>query len=372
MQITRNSTGLAAGLSTWTDPAARRWCVVVIKGTFTLLPGGATVRAEEQIPLAYADEHYGAPDTTAIRYECDFAPAKPEADILLCGHVYAPEARGTRETHVRLELGSMRKTLRVWGPRRWRETGFGLVATDPEPFERLPLRYESAFGGSDDSHPDPRWRGAYLPNPIGTGFRKNPEAAAAAGTLLPNFEYPEHPLRSWGCTIPAAGFGVLGRSWLPRVSHAGTYDAAWRETWFPFLPRDFRESYFQSAAADQRLPRLRGGEVVRAWNLSPSGFLQFQVPEIEVPVTFTLDSEVVRHEAVLDTLLLEPDEQRVVLTWRTRLALTRKLTRLREVQVGQDRPRPYVVRFDGKRHYRGLHKLALDNVVGSTAREMGE
>ena len=193
MFISRNTTGLSAGLSVTTDKHARDHCVVVIKGTFCADARGELRPAEPQHPLVYADEHYGDPGATSIRHECDFAPVKPFTDVLLHGHAVSPTERPIARMSVRVEMPGRVKEAHIIGERTWERGLTGLIQTPPRPFTRMPLRFERTFGGTDQSHHDPRRHGSDLRNPVGVGFFCAPNSAAAAGAPLPNIEDPRSP-----------------------------------------------------------------------------------------------------------------------------------------------------------------------------------
>lgn len=357
MQISENTTPFLAERTVWSDVEGRDWCVVVVKGTFRLGERGEVDVSSEQHPFVFADQHHGDPGSSSIRYECDFAPFKPEVDVLFNGHAYAPEGRPTQQCHVRLQVGSLTKTLQISGSRYWTQGLVRLTPSEPKPFTCVPLTYERAFGGTDHSHKDATHHGTDLRNPIGTGFRQNPSTAAALGSFLPQVEYPRDLHTRWNEPIQPAGLGVIGRSWQPRLRYAGTFDERWRNERAPFLPEDFNPLHFQSAPADQRLKTVHGGEAVQCINLSKVGFLHFVLPRVEVPVTFVLDNRQENKPPMLDTLLIEPDEQRLVLTWRARIALGRKLTQLREIKVGPPRSRPRPVGHNSKPYFKGIGEL---------------
>lgn len=344
MQIGSNTTGMQAGLSVATDKEGRDFCVVVVKGTFGIGRGGEATLADEQEPLVYADTHYGDPSATSIRAECDFAHVKPRTDIIVRGHAVSPTGKPCTEVLVTLEVNSLRKHVRVVGDRRW-EGDVLPRSSPPVPFLTMPLLFERAFGGSDHSHPNPRHHGTELRNPVGVGFRKNGEGID--GTPLPNLEDPRSPVQSWSDTPPPAGFGFVGRSWQPRIAYAGTYDAEWLENRFPLLPADFDNRYFLSAPADQQVPLLQGGEIVRCTNMTPERALWLAVPKMEVPVLFRFHNRTVPATPSMDTLIIEPDQHRVITVWRTSMPLGRKLTALREIRVGSRsgaQSAPYVER----------------------------
>jgi hypothetical protein len=336
---------MEAGLSVATDKEGRDYCVVVVKGTFAIGDDGQATLAQEQEPLVYADVHYGDPAETSMKYECDFARFKPQADIIVNGHAYSPTGKPVEAVDVALEVGTLKKQIRVVGDRHWHKRLFGFRVSAPTPFIKMPLVYERAFGGSDHSHEQPQNHGTELRNPLGVGFCKNSDAKIIKGTPLPNLEHLDYPIRKWSDTPPPIGFGILGRNWEPRIKHAGTYDEQWQNERFPFLPEDFADLYFQSAPSDQQLPYLKGGEVVRCINMTPEGRFEFTVPTVEFSVEFQFQDREERVDPNLDTLIIEPDQQRLLLVWRAAIPVGPKLHALREVYVGHP-PQPRPVRVD--------------------------
>ncbi len=341
MFISSNTTGMLAGITAFTDKDGRDHALVVVKGTFLVARDGGVVLAEEQAKFVYADEHYGEPGETSIKYECDFAPAKPAAEVVMCGHAFAPGGKAVTELDVSIEVGSWKKQLRVTGDRKWEAGLLGSFATAPEPFQEMPLVYERAFGGWDRTHASETRHTVERRNLVGVGFQTEYHPAKIVGKPLPNIEYPGQRITKWNDKISPAGFGILSRCWLPRAGYAGTYDQAWLDTKCPFLPDDFDHRYFQSAPADQQIPGLAGGEQVRCTNLSPQGTLSFELPRLDVPIVFRFRDREVQASPMPDTLLLEPHQRRFLLTWRSLVPVGRKFVALREVLVGkQPKPRP--------------------------------
>jgi hypothetical protein len=348
MQISSNTTGMDAGLCVATDKEGRDSCVVVVKGTFAVAEDGEVALAEEQVPLVYADEHYGDPGETCIRYECDFAPFKPRCDVLLNGSAWAPRGRAAPRITVGLRVGSVDKSFDVIGERHWRRALLWSYASRPEPFTRLPITYDRAYGGTDASERKPDKVKTFVRNPNGAGYYPRTRGSALEGRPLANTAPRGQGVkRRRSKRYRPMSFGPMSRNFPERIAWAGTYDQQWLDEHFPFLPPDFDERYFQSAPADQQTDHLQGGELVRCTNLSPDGLFAFRVPERNVPVVCRFRDREERPEVRLDTLIVEPDERRFVLVWRTRVALGRKMHSLHEILVGP-RPKPKPQR---KRHY---------------------
>ncbi len=360
MQISKNTTGMEAGICVSTNKEGYDFCVVVIKGTFSIEKDGSLVLSEEQAPLVYADEHYGDPGSTSIKYECDFAPYKPRTDILVNGHAYSETGKPISEMLVGLAVGQVKKVAKVFGNRVWKSGFTGFRASDPEPFIKIPLTFDRAFGGSDYSHQEQNKHGSELRNLVGAGYLKNSDSDNIDNTPLPNLENPSALIRSWSDRPSPMGFGTIGRGWQPRINYAGTYDKQWIDDRFPFLPNDFDEQYFLSAPQDQQLPTLTGGERVRCVNMTPQRELTMTVPTIEIPVAYYFRDRTEKVMPKLDTFLIEPDENRVLITWRCRISLGRKLNALREINVGHVPTAPTVQRTrNGKPHFKSIPEYAL-------------
>ena len=60
--------------------------------------------------------------------------------------------------------------FRVQGDRKWSRTMGKWKPSGAEKFERLPLRYELAFGGADLTDSDPEKQGLERRNPLGRGL----------------------------------------------------------------------------------------------------------------------------------------------------------------------------------------------------------
>nr|WP_246356793.1 DUF2169 domain-containing protein [Pyxidicoccus fallax] len=287
--------------------------LAIVKCTYALGAGGRLTPAEAQIPVQAADDFHGKPGESSVRWESDLALYKPATDVVLLGHAYAP-GRPEAEVHVSLRVGPVHRVLAVFGDRHWR---WGLGMSSPKPFTKMPLTYERAFGGTDRSAADPRHHEMEARNPVGRGFRARHTGQAAGDILLPNIEDPRNLLRSPRDRPEPAGLGFIARGWQPRAALAGTYDEAWRKDRAPLLPQDFDERHHNAAPQPLRAsPHLVGNEPVELAHLSPRGTLRFGLPGTRPRVQVSIGRT--RHElsVLLDTVVLLPDEDQVVLVWR--------------------------------------------------------
>jgi hypothetical protein len=120
--------------------------------------------------------------------------------------------------------------------------------------------------------------------------------------------------------VGPAGFGPIDPAWLPRRALAGTYDEDWVKTRKPLLPGDYDPAFALCAPADQRLARpLTGGERFGLLNMTREGTLVFDLPRISLGFTSFFGRKRRPHPALLATVLVEPEEERLSLVWQSTL-----------------------------------------------------
>lgn len=327
-----NRTPYSAERTIVLDKNGEKSWVVVVKATYRVNPDGTTELADEQIPPCYSPEYIGEPGQSSLRYEADMVPAKAVTDLLLNGHAYAPRGKPAQTVDVQMQVGALRKRLRVFGDRSW-ASGLlrGLRPTAPVRFERMPIVYERGFGGWDRDSPDPTQQRIYARNPIGTGFAT--KARKLKGHALPNVEHPSNLIQRWKQQPLPAGFGAIASYWSPRLELAGTYDAAWRRQKFPLLPDDFDPWFHQCAPLDQQLRQVRGGEPVSLENLTESGHLAFELPRVHLGFRTFFGSQRQEHRGSLQTVIIEPDVPQVILVWHTSLSCHHLIDRLDQTVI---------------------------------------
>jgi hypothetical protein len=334
----RNRTPYEVAIFPGLDKEGYDTATVLVKGTFLLNRRDQELAiAEEQAPILHADAFRGSPESASIQYASDVSPVKAATDVLFEGHVHPP--RGVESIDVSLSVGKFRKSVLVFGNRFWVRSGQNWEMSAPAQLRRTPLIYENAFGGADLFDPDPAAHAWEERNPVGTGFSTGKRAAQLEGLRLPNIEDPQLLIKSPTDRPRPAGFGPVGRSWMPRRALGGTYDDRWKAERFPLLPQDFDDRFHQAAPADQMLPQhLVGGEVVSMTNVSELGVVRFSVPRRRVAVEASLKGRRKDLAPVMDTLFIEPDAQRVVLSWRTTFRCPRSFLYIEYVKVSEAKP----------------------------------
>jgi hypothetical protein len=288
--------------------------VVVIKATYAISSKAVLELAEEQEPVCVAPKYFGEPGKSSLARESELTFSHPGTDVIVNGSAHAPRGRAVDRMDVQVAVGSLRKHLRVVGERRWFRSLGALIMSEPVPFTQMPIRYERAYGGTtagDLPASEPR-------NPIGRGFVT--ARAQLVDQLLPNVEDISFPLRDGLDRPPPAGLGAVASTWAPRVQHAGTYDEAWVRDKLPLWPDDFSTLHFSAAPPGlHALEPLQGGEPVNLSGLSRDGPLALRLPREVLMVDTWIRRERVRQPVQLFRVILDPDEGRVVMVWRSSL-----------------------------------------------------
>ena len=300
---------------------------VVVRGTFALHPRLAI--AEKAITPAMADEYWGEPGESSLKYTSELHVGKSSTDVVLLGNARPPQGRPAPESLVAVSVAGRQKAVKVFGDRVWKRGGF----TRPEPFESMPLVYERAFGGQHKVSA----QGPILAeerNPVGAGFLGKRSPDEMIGMKLPNLEDPQRPLEKLGDLRVPACFGFVAPAWLPRRAFAGTYDKAWQTKRAPYLPPDFSLRFFNMAAPELTFDRfLVGGEPVQVLGASARGPIRFELPRGRPVVDVMIAGGHERPPLNLETVLIEPDENRVCVSWRAELPCDKKMHKIEAVII---------------------------------------
>ncbi|MBK8253723.1 MAG: DUF2169 domain-containing protein [Polyangiaceae bacterium] len=304
--------------------------VAIVKATFELQSDGKFDEAppEGVRGMRMADVPWGKPEVPSIAYPADICLRKPGTDVIVVAKACPPLGKTVTSFDVLVQVGPIKKTLRIFGPRVWTQGGAGL--TKPGPATETEMRYDYAFGGFDDSDPDklleePR-------NPVGSGMVR--DGSALSLKTAPCIEEVEFPITSFRSRPAPAGICAIGRSYEPRRKYTGTHDKTWLETRAPLPPEDFDDRFNNCASPSMTLSTpLVGGEEVALMGLIPGGgALKFTLPKIALEITFAAKGkEPVVTLPHLDTLLidlLEPSENKPIafeMMWRSNVRPPRKM-----------------------------------------------
>jgi hypothetical protein len=315
------------------DKQAAEFLIVASKATYSISENGKLVVAAPQEVIRAADEFYGEPGQSSIRHEAELGTPKLATDVALIGSAVAPQP-GTTSMDVGLRVGPVSKLVKVFGERRWQKSLIGFSISRPKPFDRVPLVYEHAYGGTDLSAKNPKDHANEPRNPVGRGFRSGKSELQFADTLLPQIEDPENLLKRPGGGVSPQGFGFLGRDWEPRARFLGTYDQKWQDERMPLLPQDFDDRHYSAAHPDLTARGyLKRGVPVEIIGCTRGGRVLFTLPDIEPIVTVCFGTI---HQAVgmyLNTVLINTDAMKLTLLWKGGLNVHRRLRQISRIEA---------------------------------------
>jgi hypothetical protein len=279
-----------------------------------------------------ADEHHGDPACTSLRYASELVPSRRGTDVAVVGHAYG---RGRPEIEAGFRVGALEKMIRVLGPRLWVAGGGGGGAVaGPVAFDRIPLRYELAFGGTaqQDGQPAP-----FPENPVGLGL--GPELPDRSP--LPSLEYAGAPWKGPRSKPAPAGLGFVPPGWRQRARFAGTFDGAWARDRRPLLPADLDERFYNAVPEDQVVRAgLQGGEPLLLRGVHPEAeTVLLTLPRLAFEAIFQVRGRAETVLATCDGLCVEPDQGRLTLTWRASLPVGPDVARVSRVIVRKASPK---------------------------------
>ncbi len=322
MWLIENHTDFKADRGFLSDRDGKIIWVVIVKGTYLIDNKGELKLSQNQEDIYRAPVYTNSPDSSSMLYDTDFVPAKPATDIILNGYAHSPGRKMVNETDVTLKIGQIEKTLHIIGDCYWEWDTENPVITEPEPFERIQLSYERAFGGENE----PR-------NPVGCGYIKGNKMGKKG--KMPNIFSANATFSELMENQVPVGFGAIAPSWSPRRELAGTLDENWKRERYPLMPYDFNDAFYLCAPEDQVFKGyLKGGEKVELYNLTPEGLLAFTLPEVSIRmVTHFYGFESIEHKPVINTVILEPEVSRLMIVWHSGITCNDRFTYIRSTEI---------------------------------------
>jgi hypothetical protein len=320
----KNETPLKAALAKFPNAAGVDTIYVVATATFRISP--TLQLAEQQLEPVLSDEYYGEPAASSLRCAGELHPGKPSTDVILVGHARAPGGKPVTALKVALSVAQREKMLHVVGDRHW----LGWEPSKPAPFVEMPLVYERAFGGKLRTSDDVTLTEER--NPVGVGLALG-HARAAVGDPLPNLEDPSQLLAEGTCPTPV-GFGCIAPAWLPRRAFAGTYDERWQRSRAPYLPEDFQARFLNCASEGLIFDRyLKGGEPIQLMGMSERGPLHTALPACVLEAVFAVRGQSHPAPMQLQTVLIEPDEDRLRLTYHSQFVCDKLTLEVEQIKL---------------------------------------
>ena len=290
--------------------------VVKISARFEL--DGSITPLPQAVELASGDQYIDESEDRSLACANDLVPFKQGFEWLLTGQVQVAEGRTAQNVTlawVRNGQPLQEKTLALFGPRQWQKTWVGIVPSEPEPLTDIPLQWELAYGGQDDSGDE-----VLAENPVGQGWCGK-SRKAAIGQAMPQIEQQPLLLRAGQRRTPG-GFGPVAPHWAPRQAGFSSLDAeALSHGESPYQPQTPADLY-NAAPQDQRLEQspLAGDAVLLKGFYREAPNLVLTLPTVTPLVFCRADSSRATRLALQwDTLLIDTTEQR--LDWVFRGAL---------------------------------------------------
>lgn len=263
--------------------------------------GEELVLAAEQ-PWIVSPEPWESP---AGPHPGDQVLVREGVDVLCFATARTPGGEPRREHRVAVSLGDWRREVRVVGRRVWeKRLGRGFVATAPEPFTQQPLDLGAAYGGSDEH------LGLEMPfvdNPVGVGFVTRPERVA--GTELPRLEELDRPATTWEEPAPVVGFGFCPAAYSKRLERSLEFNDQGALL-------KIRAGLFNHAWPEMIAPRASAGDEVVLEGVDPAGPRRCRLPALGLRVALRFGEREDDQPLPIDQVGLEPDANRVFITYR--------------------------------------------------------
>jgi hypothetical protein len=353
------------------DDQGRPIVSVHVKRTYDIREDGTCHTSEIQQPFLNSrleDDDESQED--GIPPESDILPQKAATDLIVMASAVAPQGKRTTSLVASIEVGDRVREYLVHGDRRCRYRGNGTIEfSAPDPFERIPLRYEYAYGGADPTaaalppttlleamwpHP-----GIYPRNPAGRGYVVGDNRAHIEGLLLPNVENPKDPVtprrvitgspKQWWLQPVPWSCDWLDPTWFPRCvffgalpEHTPDDDGEMAEVRSGFLPpgftRTLREAPIErllhprcgdAASPALLLPFLTGSEAIRFRHMTPSGTLVVRLPGRPPEVIVRYRRRAEQLKPVLTRVLISLEEQAAYVVWHAAWVAPAELIRRR-------------------------------------------
>jgi len=326
-----NKTPFAASSVLLPSEAGIDTLYIMVKASFNI--NEQWTLADEQPPPTEADEYWGEPEDSSIKYPSDCHTGKPSSDIIMLGHAFTPDKKERRQMDVSLSVGQVNKTVRIFGDRHWQD---GRI-TPPQPFRSMAMRYENAYGGTHNR--DEQIIAAEVRNPLGCGFLGERKTTEMNGSPLPNLEDPKALINNLKQQPTPACFAASAPHWLPRADFAGTYDKQWKAQRIPYIPTDFNPRFFNMAHADLIYPGfLEGGEPVEITHMHPlKPQLTFTLPVVKLRANAIVAGTLRNAEFNLETVIIEPNRLKLSMLWRAAVPCNKAALKISDITLNTTR-----------------------------------
>lgn len=241
----------------------------------------------------------------------DIGMPKPRGEVVVVGEAAAPAGQQVTQMGVEFAVGPVRKRMTVIGDRHWQLSRDGAVFTRPQPFERMPLTWDRAYGGA-----------GYRDNPFGTGHAALPALREGQPVRLPNIEDAANLILDVEHEPAPVGCAALDVMVPARQRFAGTYGEDYLKRHFPGHAPDFDWSFYHTAPADQWSSGFfRGDEEIRIAGMhAEHGTIRSRLPGMRVRAFLNIERDgkrtLTETEMRCETVVLFPGQLKGVVIYR--------------------------------------------------------
>ena len=342
---------------------------LIAKRTYDISKDGVCSLSEKQERVwddSFPHEEVEAPLVSPPRCDNDCFAFKQATDLVVQGAAYTYRS-GKSKTNVSVSTGNLTRSINVYGDRIAEWKGERIQFSEPKEFERMPVRYDRAFGGQDRTalarHGDeigeafesirPEWQLStttpyhYPRNPSGCGYLIEADAESVKTLRVPNLEFNFDPItpdrlavgdpKAWMNGRLPASFDWCEQAWFPRVAYIGftpEHDGSVKrpaEIDNGFASDDllqdrslyrmeFHPAFFQGASAGLAIKDFASDAVVQIRNMFPERpEMPVQLPGEAPWATLTPKwKEALPLTPHLSSVVIRPDNSQVVMTWSCR------------------------------------------------------
>jgi len=306
---------------------------IVVKQSFSFELNGEVVALTESQAILQNDEYEGDPFKSSLTAANEVAPFKKGSEIIIYGTAYPHKPRALVspvKVEIRGETVNWKKELVVSGTRIWTKSFRGLKASEARFLKPTALSYEYTYGGTHPDNDD-----IFVDtNPIGMGFLSD-------GQNIENIKLPQIEALSSLVTTPkdksvTVGFAPIPAFWSPRDKMTKDIDEQAAQNGDCHYGKTVAENMFNCAPANQQFEKSFTGTE----SISLSGFFESVTSavtlklNIESPDVILLDSEQEEYlSPVLDTMVINTDEQTIQCIWRQAVPHDRTETEIGWVYV---------------------------------------
>lgn len=281
----------------WGEHPTGHRLTICVKGTFVLTHRADATIAPNQDSV-HGDISWDHNPQASLFAPSDFVPYKPKLDVIFSGRAFATGGTPVDSLTPRLQVGHLRKSLRVSGPRVWMDGNAGLGPSVPERFTTAPLRYELAAMTGENQ----------------TGIQQ----LGSSGWPLPRIEVLDEPPGK----LFTPGFGPLPIRWRAErhaLSDAGYNFVRRMRSPHAIAPENFPFSTFNCAPLEQQLDEIEAAPTIVLEHLGRKhARLESRLPTIR-PRVFVKphgSSSTDEVDMRLDTIFIDGVRLVAVLSWR--------------------------------------------------------